>query len=485
MRKMQKSFIQFVLLCFVYLFIAACASNPVTGKQDFVMMSEQQELELGSQYHQQVMKQYKEYKNPQLLAYINEIGQDLAKNSHRENLIFRFHLLDSPEVNAFAVPGGYIYITRGIMAYMQNEAQLAGVLGHEIGHVTARHSVRQHAQQQLAGLVGMAVAIGTGNRDAMQMSNLLGGAIISGYGRTHELESDRLGAEYLAKTGYDASKMIDVVGILKDQELASRARAEAEGREPRSYHGLFASHPRNDLRLKEVIAASKQFQAPVKRSENTAKFMRLMNNVTYGDTQSQGIVDGNRFYHKDLNLHIAFPQGWTISNQPTQIVAQNARTNQALVFKMQDRNERISSQQFLQKTFDNFRNGQSVATKEDQAYAGNAVVRVGQANRNAVVGAVYRGNSAFVLVGIGNEKLPARELLSTMQSLRKLNASEKRNQAAEKKIKVVKAKSGDTFAKLAKGSSRLGRYAEQELRLLNGMYPQGEPQVGQLIKVIR
>ena len=484
-RKQTKrtKFIRFIMIVAFGFFVTACSTNPVTGQQDFVMMSENQELDLGRQYHQQVLRQYKEYKNPPLQQYVNEIGQKLASQSHRSNLIFRFYLLDSPEVNAFAVPGGYIYITRGIMAYMQDEAQLAGVIGHEIGHVTARHGVRQHAQSQLAGLLGEAVAIGTGNRQAAELSNVLGGAIVRGYGRAHELESDRLGAEYLAKSGYDSKKMIEVVGILKDQELASRARAKAEGRPTVSYHGLFSTHPRNDIRLKQVVAEAEKYESPQKNTNNSAKFMRLMNNVTYGDSEDQGIVIGNRFYHKELNFHLQFPEGWIIQNQPSQIVAQDPKTRHGIIVQLQDLNRKESAQRFLQNKFSRFRSGRAVETSEDQAYAGQAIV--GQQQRNAVVGTVYRGNRAFILVGLGdNQVLPGDALINTMKSLRKLKASE-RAIASEKKITVIRAKQGDTFARLAKASSRLGNYAEQELRLLNGMFPSGEPKPGQLIKVIR
>lgn len=475
--------IRLLLISILFLLVAACSTNPVTGKQDFVMMSENQELELGRNYHKEVMKQYKAYDNPALQNYIEDIGQRLAAKSHRNNLIFRFQLLDSPEVNAFAVPGGYVYITRGIMAYMQDEAQLAGVIGHEIGHVTARHGVRQHAQSQLAGLLGAAVAIGTGNRGAAQISNLLGGAVIKGYGRAHELESDRLGAEYLAKSGYDSKKMIEVVGILKDQELANKARAVAEGRQPASYHGVFASHPRNDTRLKQVVSEAKKYETPQKNIANQEKFMRLMDGVTYGQSEDQGIVEGNRFYHKELNFHLQFPKGWIVQNQPSQIVAQDPKSKQAIIIQLQDLNRKESARQFLQSKFSSFQAGRKVDTSEDQAYAGKAVI--GQNRRNAVVGTVYRGKQAFILIGLGNQQtLPGDALISTMKSLRKLKKSEQ-SKASEKTIKVIKARQGDTFARLAKSSSRLGNYAEQELRLLNGMFPNGEPKTGQLIKVIR
>ena len=161
------------------LLLQACATNPVTGQRELAM-SESWELSVGPQYHQEIMKQYQVYDNPELQAYVNDIGQRLAAESERPDLDFTFTLLDSPQVNAFALPGGFIYVTRGIMAYMTKESHLAGVIGHEIGHVTARHGAQRAAQQQLAGVASAAVAIGTGSSDLLQLSQILGGALMSG-----------------------------------------------------------------------------------------------------------------------------------------------------------------------------------------------------------------------------------------------------------------------------------------------------------------
>jgi len=470
-----------LILCFQVL--AACSTNPVSGKKDFVMMSEKDELSLGRKYHSQVMKQYKPYKNPQLQAYVEQIGERLATQSHRNNLVWHFTLLDSPEVNAFATPGGYVYITRGIMAYMQEEAHLAGVIGHEIGHVTARHGVRQHAQSQVAGLIGAAVAIGTGNQQAAQLSNMLGGAIVRGYGRSHELESDRLGAEYLAKSGYDPQKMLGVVGILKNQELADKARAKSEGRAPRAYHGLFATHPKNDDRLQEVIRAADKFKnAAVSRVDN-GRFLQLTNGMTYGSSASQGVTRGNSFLHKELDFHVTFPRGWIIDNKTDRVVARNPRGDQQIMLKMTDLNKRQSAKDFLVSNFKPFGEGRSMRTSEDEAYAGKAIVDTGKGKEKVQVAAVYRGKKAFTIFSRG-AKLPEREFFSTVESLRRLRGGEA-SQAQARKIYVRPARYGETFAQLAARSPNAGPYAEQELRLINGIFPTGEPRSGQMIKVLQ
>ena len=210
-----------------------CASNPVTGGKDFVLMSEQQEIQMGAQAHQDVLKEYAALDNPDLQAYVNEIGQRLAKQSHRPDLDWHFTVVDSPDVNAFALPGGYVYITRGIMVYLNSEAELAGVLGHEIGHVTARHGVRQQSAATAAGLgavLGSVLVPGMNNQAAPRVMQSLAQAWTAGYGRDHELESDRLGAQYLAKSGYNPQAMIEVIGVLKNQELFAAEQARPRPR---------------------------------------------------------------------------------------------------------------------------------------------------------------------------------------------------------------------------------------------------------------
>lgn len=235
--------------------LSHCAQNPVTGDKDFVLMSEAQEIQMGLQAHKDVLKEYPALDNAALQAYVTEVGQRLAQQSHRPQLQWHFTVVDSPDVNAFALPGGYVYITRGIMAYLNSEAELAGVIGHEIGHVTARHGVRQQSAQTAAGLgavLGSVLVPGLGNQAGANLLQTLAQAWTAGYGREHELESDRLGAQYLARTGYSPQAMIDVIGVLKNQELFAADEARRDGRQPRSYHGTFDTHPSNDTRLKQV-----------------------------------------------------------------------------------------------------------------------------------------------------------------------------------------------------------------------------------------
>ena len=469
-----------VLLALVPTLIAGCATNPVTGKQNFVLMSEEQEIGLGKQYDKEVMKQYELYDDPKLQALVDRLGEELARNSHRSNLDFHFAVLDSPEVNAFALPGGFVYITRGIIAYMNNEEQLAGVLGHEIGHVTARHSVRQHAASTTAGLLGAVATITTGSEGVGQLSNTVGGALVSGYGRGHELEADRLGAEYLATTGYDPQMMLGVVGILKDQESFELQRAREEGRQPRVYHGLFSSHPDNDRRLQEVIAAADKFKNPQAKRSDPEAFLNLLDNMTFGHSEDQGVVRKNRFYHSNLDFTIEFPHGWRIENLPDRLLAVSSANDAMIVVQLGERKQHETPSGYLRRVFNNLQQVQRI----DNDSATGVVQGKNPFGTNTMrVAAAFHQDHVLALYAAAKGRLPDRELINSVKSIRSLRADE-RKLAAARHIRLIRAKSGDTFKSLARRTD-LDDYAEEQLRLLNGMYPDGEPKPGQLIKIVQ
>lgn len=463
-----------------------CASNPVTGKQDFVLMSEKQEIEIGRRYHKEILKQYKIYEDPELQQYVSDIVEDLSAKSHRSDLIFHATLLDSPQVNAFALPGGYVYVTRGIMAYMNSEAELAGVLGHEIGHVTARHGVRQQSASQIAQILSTAAVIATGSSAVADASNIFGAALIRGYGREHELEADRLGAEYLAKVGYDPEEMINVVGILKSQEEFDKQLAKEEGREPRAYHGLFSTHPENDRRLQEVIRAADKYRSKNNRPDD-GTFLKLTNGMTLGHSEREGVIRGNKFYHKELDFTLTFPKDWKIDNLPDRILASNKSKDAVMQVTLRDLNKRQSPQQFIENEFGNeLKSGEVVNTESFKGYTAITKTKTPFGNQDTRIAAIFRDKQVYQILAAAKSpellKKHDQNFLATVNSLRKLRSNEQKL-AEARKIKVVTAKKGDTFAKLAKNSP-LSSHAEEQLRLLNGLYPDGEPTPGKPVKIV-
>lgn len=469
--------------------LSGCATNPVTGSSDFVLMSEQQEIALGRQYHPQVLKDTPAYPSAELAAYVQSVGAKLAAHSHRTNLVYRFTVVDSHEVNAFALPGGYIYITRGLLAYLNSEAELAAVLGHELGHVTARHSVRQHSAATATGLVGAILAGATGVRAAGDLANVAGTALVRGYGREHELEADRLGAEYLARSGYDPQAMLRVIHVLKDQESFEIQRAKEEGREPHVYHGLFSTHPDNDQRLQEVVGTARQFTNPAAKTNNTAEFLRQMDGLVFGDSAQEGIRRGNRFYHADLDFALEFPAGWRIDNGADSLTAQSPGNDGLMQFSLQDLNQRITPEAFLrtQLKLGNLQRGENIEHDGMPGHTGIAEQNTPFGRLPVRYAVLYRGDQALIFAGLSKARgQPYKydtQILQTVRSFHRLTAEE-RKLAEPQRIRIIRAQTGTTFAALARDSA-IPNHPEAQLRLLNGRYPTGEPAPGDAVKIVR
>lgn len=462
-----------------------CAQNPVTGDRDFVLMSEQQEIQMGAQAHQEVLKEYAALENPALQTYVNEVGQRLAKQSHRSYLQWHFTVVDSPDVNAFALPGGYVYITRGLMAYLNSEAELAGVIGHEIGHVTARHGVRQQSAQTAAGVgavLGSILVPGMNNEAGASLLQTLAQAWTAGYGREHELESDRLGAEYLAKTGYNPQAMIDVIGVLKNQELFAAEQARRDGRQARSYHGTFATHPSNDARLKQVVGEANQYTVANPR-DGRADYLNKMAGVTFGDSAEQGLIRNNQLLHEKLGLAIQFPQGWRVQNRADRVVAMSPQGD-ALV-ELQQGPKHDKPLETLQKGIKldaGARYDSGSLSGYPAAFAAGA-----QQGKPVVVAVVVFNGTQYLIAGMAKDASAyARErgaLRAAINSFRAMTAAEKLA-ARPHVLQLLTVQPGMTMAGLAR-QSPLGADAESQLRLLNGLYPGGVPQPGQVLKIVQ
>ena len=470
--------------------LSACAVNPATGGRDFVLMSENEELALGRQYSQQVMKQYPAYDNASLQQYVQAIGEKVARVSHRKNLFYRFTLLDSTEVNAFALPGGYIYITRGLLIYLNSEAELAAVLGHELGHVTARHSVRQHGLSTAGNVLGSIIAATSGVQGVGQLTNLLSTGIVRGYGREHELEADGLGVEYLLKAGYPALAMQEVITTLKNQELFDKKLAQEQGREPRVYHGVFSTHPDNDTRLQQVLSAAQRGVKPAgSKPSKDDVFLKKLVGITFGDSEKDGITRGSSFYHAELNIKIKFPDNWLINNHANSISASAPANEAYLQWAVQDLNRKITPKEFLQT-----RLGLTDAISEESLsvgpFSGYAMVVDGKTpyGKGLLRAAVlYDGARAYLFFAAAKEKAGFkkfdRDFMASLKSLSRLTPQDRRV-AKELTIQLEKAQRNTNVAALAK-SSPITHHAEDQIRLLNGLFPSAEPKSGDLIKIVR
>ncbi len=489
----------FFWLLFACTLLAACATvtNPVTGQAERTVMDERSEIAEGAKAHTQVLAEYGVYDDPKLQAYVDGIGQRLARQSHRPELKWTFTVLDSPEINAFALPGGYVYVTRGIMSYMESEADLAGVIGHEIGHVTARHGAQRATRQQTAGLGVLAATVlgavlegsgvsGAGDL-ASQVSQGVAAGYIASYSREQELQADQLGAEYLARNRYNPRNMVDVITVLRNQERFAADTARAEGRAAPAGPDWLASHPSNERRLQEIREIAAKYQGSY-GDDQRARYLRAIDGLRFGDSAEQGLVRGRDFFHGPLGIAMTVPEGWRIRNAPDAVTMVNAAGDAGLVMKLVPPKAGDDHAQIIRNVFqptggrterrdlNGLQATHVVGTRRTSQGAQGflATIVSGPANRNYAL--LYAAKDSAAL------QRSAAQLRQAESSFRAMTAAD-RSRARAWSIDTVAYPRGG-FAELAR-SSPLPGDAQRHLRLLNGFYEGGEPKVGQPVKVVR
>jgi predicted Zn-dependent protease len=359
------------------------------------------------------------------------------------------------------------------------------VIGHEIGHVTARHAVRQQSASTVAGLgavFGSILVPGMNNPAGASMMQTWAQAWTAGYGRDHELESDRLGAQYLAKAGYDPQAMIEVIGILKNQELFAAEQARRDGREPRSYHGTFDTHPGNDARLKQVVGEANQYAVANPR-EGRDEFLQKMDGVYFGDSPDQGIIRNNQLLHAKLGLAVQFPPGWRVQNRADRVAAVSPKGDALVELQQGPKNDQPLA------TLQNGLALDTGARYDNGTLSGfQAAFAAGTLQGKPVVAAavVFNGTQ-YLIAGMARDK-PAYDrerttLRTAINSFHAITPAE--IQAARPYVlKLVTIQPGATMASLAR-TSPLGQDAESQLRLMNDLYPAGELSPGQRLKIVQ
>lgn len=463
--------------------LGGCAVNPATGKSDFVMMSEQQELGMGARYNQEILKQFPRYNDEKLQAYVQRVGERVARSSHRSNLQYHFTVIDSPDINAFALPGGYIYIHRGLIAYLGSEAELAACS--VMRSATSRRATACASRARPAPGTSLArrwrSAPGSVRR---RPGNVLGTAFVRGYGRDMELEADGLGAQYLARAGYDPTAMIQVVRVLKNQEDFAREEAARNGQAVQAggYHGLFDTHPDNDRRLQEVVGPARQL-ANGQQEVGREVFLRHLEGMPFGDSASAGVRRGQNFYHAELDFTLSYPAGWKILNQPSALLGYPADEQSFIGMKLVPHDSRLTPAEFLRKNA-----GQRLAQEESLKQAGlNGYTAVVPGNPARRVAVIYQGDRAYLFVGVvkvGSLETQDDRFLSVIRSFRPLRDKE-RALAQPRRLHLVQVKAGQTLEQLEAGGEGSLSDSVARLRLLNDLYPSGEPRPGDWLKVVR
>ena len=301
----------------VSILLSGCATNPATGGRMFTLISEGQEIEMGRAYSEQIAGTMERYDDDDLQAYVDRIGQSLAATSERPHLPWSFVVLDDAAVNAFAVPGGYLYVTRGILAHFNSEAELAAVLGHEIGHVTARHSVEQLSRQQLlGGLLGIGSILSEDVRALGGLGATAVGIFSLSHSRSDEHQADELGVRYAMRDRYDPRDAIKVHTMLGRQ---------TELRGGRGIPNWLATHPSSADRIdrirEQVNAIPTTELAPTRVLAR--EYLDSVDGVVFGLDPRDGFFQGTRFLHSDLEFTFTLPNGWETANLTQAVVGQS------------------------------------------------------------------------------------------------------------------------------------------------------------------
>lgn len=440
------------------------------------------------------------YPDERWQRYVQDVGERLlasapkrGKNFHFRSSEsaaerarrFRFFLVDSAQVNAFVAGDPYVFIHRGMLAFMNSEDELAGVLGHELGHIVERHI----AKSKMATLTGKAigaVASWLTLRREMQrdVADPLTGLLLRGHGREKELEADRIGAELMAYAGYDPSVIIDVVWALKDQQMFNKRVA----RKRVSYHGVFATHPRNDLRLHEAVGYARSL-AQDEKAEPVGDFWAMMDGLAYGDEAAGGLVRDSSFYHTGLRVVVKFPDDWALSANRSRVRARAPGGNAEgwVTVANHPHVKRTTPRKYVTKVLrrDDLVSGEDLEIGGQPAFIGE----LDTADSNVqlqLIAVLYRGKDVYLFKGECGEKGDPERFRETFRSvvagLRGMTVEDVRT-ANTRRIKVVVAQPGTTYAKLAKDSA-LSEHAVETLRLLNADWPNGEPRAGDYVKVV-
>lgn len=469
-----------LFLIFMFPALAACSTNPATGRQQFAgLMSPQQELQIGGQEHQKVIKEYGLYNDEKLQNYLDEVGRKVSQYTERQDVSYKFYLLDSPQVNAFALPGGYVYITRGIMALAGSEAEFASVVGHEVGHITGRHSAERYSRSVVTGLGAQIISIAVGEPGVSDALGLGANLYLSSHSRRQESEADSLGIRYLSRSGYAPQAAESFFERMQLNEALEMKKAKRKGGIP----NYFSTHPQVKDRVAKTGAEAVKYGK--EGLVNSDKYLRMIDGMTYGDSADQGFVKGRDFYHPKLGFAFQAPENYRIINSPTQVVMQGEHA--IMAFDIVSNPDQYNARRYL----------------EDVWLAKYQLSDLTQVTVNGMRGATASvhvekqgtpitlrffsiewkdGKIARFLVEMPRHYAGATALRDAVYSFRRLSQNE-RNTLKPYRIKIVISKRGETVASMA-NRMEIEQFKEEEFRVLNGLKPNDRIEENRSYKIV-
>jgi len=465
--------------------VQACATNPVTGQSQFTLMSEAQEIQTGSELDGEVRREMGLYDDQALQEYVNGIGQRLAAVSHRPDLPWHFAVVDQTAVNAFALPGGYIYLTRGILPYLDSEAEMAGVLGHEIGHVTARHAAAAYTKATSTG-VGLAVLgiFVPGTRPIQGLAETALSVLFLKYGRDDELQADRLGAQYSALAGWDPHGVSGMLTTLSRLDEASSGS--------RGVPGWLSTHPDPADRVTKVEPAVEQAVAAHAGADflvNRGAFLTRLDGLVFGDDPKDGVVRGAEFLHGGLRFRLRFPEGWQVSNMPSQVVARQPGTRALMLLQLTERPPGrldVVAETGMRNAGFTLVDGAQTEVNGLRAFVGTYQGQMQDLGSATVRAAhIEYGPNLYLLAGISPESAYSEvrsDFDAAIHTFRALSAAEA-ERLRPNRIALYTARAGDTWPLVAERAGQ-GVVSASTLAIMNHHSVDEPPRPGERIKVV-
>jgi predicted Zn-dependent protease len=465
---------------FASAFLTSCATNPATGNRQFTaLMSPAKEASQGAEQNEQIEKLYgAPYRGTKLEAYVESVGQRVAKNAERKDVTYRFAILDSPAVNAFALPGGYIYVTRGLLALANSEDELAGVLAHETGHVAARHVAERYSQGVLASFGAAAIALALESPDASGAAGLGSSLYTASYSRGQETEADALGVRYLAKAGYDP---LALSRFLDDMDRYTKLQGQADTSD------FFANHPQTVDRVKQAALEAAKY--PAHAETNPKLYLAQIDGLVYGDSPAQGFIRNGVFYHPGLGVTFAGPAGFALVNGSDRVVARGPG-GAILLFDGTANPRRLSPAEYLSQVWLRGEKGEAPVALSigghDAATASFTSSVNGKPMRIRLI-AVAWGTDRFYRFQVAMPEDAPKEVVNALKSatfsLRAMTPEELKT-IQSYRVAIVVAKPGDTAEALA-ARTIFDKAPAAEFRALNGMTGEEPVVPGREYKIIK
>jgi predicted Zn-dependent protease len=477
------------LLVLALLLAPGCATNPVTGQTEFVLLSAAQEIELGRQSAKQFAEQLGLVDDPELVTYVAAIGNRLAEHSPRQDVSYHFQIADQEAPNAFALPGGWIYVSRGALAISNSEAELAGVIGHEIGHVAARHVVQQQTRSIGVGLLtllGAAVAGAAGGEGAAnvvgQLGQVAGAGLIATYGRGQELQADQVGQSLAARDGYDPA---GIARFLTSLERDAERRAGGTHRQP----SFFDSHPATERRVEEALERAATLERGGGRplSGERSAYLARLEGLLVGPDPAAGLFRDERFVHPVLGFGVDFPKGWETQNGRKAVVAAAPDGNRILKLDAGpvEPDPVKAAAEFAQANRIVLDGGHRLTIGGLDAFRAHAQVPVQGGNAALHLTWIAHRRAGFRFIGVA----PAAQAHEAFRKFDAVAASfgplgkAERASIKEWRLAVVSARAGESLAGLARRSGNV--WELPELAIANGLAANASLRAGQPIKIAR